>query len=104
MLQATTASAGGILAGAREGILVCTPDLVLSQWNPAMEDITGIPARDAVGKPLADMLPFLHRTGSESPPARALAGEIVATPVLGGGHGDGPAGRNPSGGYESEWR
>ena len=78
-LKATTASAEGILAGAREGILVCTPDLVLSRWNPAMEDITGIPARDACGKPLADMLPFLHGTGPDSPPVRAMAGEIVAT-------------------------
>lgn len=80
MLQATTASAEGILAGAREGILVCTPALVLSRWNPAMEDITGIAARDACGKPLADMLPFLHGTGPDSPPVRAMAGEIVATP------------------------
>ncbi len=45
-----------------------------------MEDITGIACRDAVGKPLADMLPFLHGTGPDSPPVRALAGEIVATP------------------------
>ncbi|MGA2699387.1 MAG: PAS domain S-box protein, partial [Methanoregula sp.] len=44
------------------------------------EDITGIPARDACGRPLADMLPFLHGTGQDSPPARALAGEIVAIP------------------------
>jgi PAS domain S-box-containing protein len=79
-LQVTTASAEGILTGAREGILVCTPALVLSRWNPAMEDITGIPARDACGKPLADLLPFLHGTGPSSPPVRALAGEIVATP------------------------
>jgi len=80
MLQATSASAEGILAGAREGILVCTPALVLSRWNPAMEDITGIASRDACGKPLADMLPFLHGTGPDSPPVRAMAGEIVATP------------------------
>jgi len=79
-LQATAASREGIIAGARDGIVVCTPDLVLTGWNLAMEDITGIFARDAVGKQLADLLPFLNGTGPDSPPARALAGEIVATP------------------------
>jgi PAS domain S-box-containing protein len=79
-LRAAAASAEGIIAGARDGILVCTPDQVLTGWNPAMEDITGIAARDALGRRLADMLPFLHETGQGSPPARALAGEIVATP------------------------
>jgi len=79
-LESTAASAEGIIAGARDGILACTPALVLTGWNPAMEDITGIPARDALGQPLADLLPFLNGTGPESPPARALAGEIVATP------------------------
>ncbi|MFA5236884.1 MAG: PAS domain S-box protein [Methanoregula sp.] len=79
-LQATAASAEGVITGARDGILTCTQDLVLTGWNPTIEDITGIIARDALGKPLADVLPFLHGTGNESPAAHALAGEIVATP------------------------
>ena len=81
-LQAAAASAEGVIAGARDGILSCTPDMVLTGWNPAMEDITGIPARDAFGKQLADMLPFLNGTGPESPLVHALAGEIIATPDL----------------------
>ena len=79
-LQAAAASAESVIAGAREGIFVCTPDQVLTGWNPAMEDITGITSRDALGKKLEDMLPFLHGMGPEAPPVRALAGEIVATP------------------------
>jgi len=74
------ASAKGIIDSARDGILVCGPELAISEWNPAMEDITGISAADALKKPLGDMLPFLCGTGPESLPVRALAGEIVATP------------------------
>ena len=79
-VQAAAASAEEVIAGAREGIFVCTPGQVLTGWNPAMEDITGIAARDALGKQLSDMLPFLDTTGNNSPPARAFAGAIVAAP------------------------
>ena len=79
-LQAAAASAESVITGAREGIFVCTPDQILTGWNPAMEDIAGIMSRDALGKKLEETLPFLHGTGPETPPVRALSGEIVATP------------------------
>ena len=78
-LRALATRAGAIVSGAREGIVVCAPDLHISSWNPALVDITGIPAHDALGQPLADMLPFLRKTG-ENAPVRAYDGEVVATP------------------------
>ncbi len=79
-LETAALTMGGVIAGARDGIFVCTPDQTITGWNPAMEDITGIADRDALGKHLAGMLPFLQETGADSPAARAVTGEIVATP------------------------
>ncbi|MFZ0181614.1 MAG: PAS domain S-box protein, partial [Methanoregula sp.] len=79
-LKELATTTGAVIAGAREGIFVCTPDLRITGWNPAMEDITGIAAPDALGQLPADLLPPLGETGEDSPAARALAGEIVATP------------------------
>ena len=78
-LEELAITAGAVIAGAREGIIVCTPDQRITGWNPAMEDITGIGAPDALGQLLAGTLPFLQETGTDAP-ERALAGEIVATP------------------------
>jgi len=83
--EAERAAAGvakGIITGLRDGVIACTPDLILSEWNEAMEDITGIRAQDAIGKPLGEMLPFLGNTQSDSPARRALAGEISAIPDI----------------------
>ena len=80
-LRALAATAGAIINGAREGIVVCAPDLHITGWNPALEDITGIAAPDALGQPLAGKLPFLQGTEADAP-VRALAGEIVATPDI----------------------
>jgi PAS domain S-box len=81
--DAVRAAAGltkGIIAGLRDGVLACTTELVLSEWNEAMEDITGIPAQDAIGRPLGEMLPFLGDGLPDSPAGRALAGEIGTVP------------------------
>lgn len=78
--RAAACSAKGIITGLRDGVLACTPGLVLAEWNEAMEDITGIRAQDALGKPLGEMLPFLGDCRPDSPAGRALAGEIVAVP------------------------
>src|SRR5208283_3419347 len=56
-LRELATTAGAVIAGAREGIFVCTPDLRITGWNPAMEDITGITAPDALGQLPADLLP-----------------------------------------------
>ena len=77
--RARATRAGAIVNGAREGIVVCAPDLSITCWNPALEDITGIAAPDALGQPLAGMLPFLRAAGEDAP-VRALKGEVVATP------------------------
>jgi PAS domain S-box-containing protein len=78
-LEAVAAAACGVIAGAREGIFVCSPDQYITGWNPAMEDITGIAERDALGQNLNDVLPFLKKEGTDTPADRALAGEIIAS-------------------------
>jgi len=80
-LKAAISAAEAVVTGARDGILVCTPDRHVSRWNPTLEDITGISAPDAIGKPLEALLPFLGETGRDAV-ARACTGEIVATPDL----------------------
>ena len=79
-LETAAISAGGVIAGARDGIVVFNQDQVITTWNPAMEDITGTASQDALGHHLADILPFPEEKGTDSPASRALTGEIVATP------------------------
>ncbi|HNX16937.1 MAG TPA: PAS domain S-box protein [Methanoregula sp.] len=79
-LRSSAAVAKGVIAGARDGIIACTPELIVSDWNTAMEDISGIPVHDAQKQPLAEMLPFMDCSGPDSAPVRALSGEIVASP------------------------
>ncbi len=79
-IEAAAVSAGGVIAGARDGILVCNQDQIITVWNPAMEDITGTASQNVLGHLLAETLPFLGQTGADSPASRALTGEIVATP------------------------
>ncbi len=35
-----------------DGIVICDSDLLFVEWNKAMEQLTGYPARDVIGKPL----------------------------------------------------
>jgi len=79
-LRTAAVSAQAIIGGARDGIIACTPDLLISEWNDAMADITGIPPQDARGKLLGEMLPFSDTASPGSPPRRALAGEIAVVP------------------------
>ncbi|HVP97318.1 PAS domain S-box protein [Methanoregula sp.] len=79
-LETVATAAGGILAGARVGIFVCSPDRQVTGWNPAMEDITGISTQEACGQDYTKVLPFLNLPGADALAARTLAGEIIATP------------------------
>jgi len=74
------AAPDGVIAGARVGIFACNPDRQITGWNPAMEDITGTPARDACNQDFTRVLPFLNQPGAENLAARVLSGEIIATP------------------------
>jgi len=78
--QTAARTAKGIIAGLRDGVIACTPDLLVTEWNEAMEDISGIPAKDAIGKLLTEVLQFSGETRPDSAAGRALAGEIRGDP------------------------
>jgi PAS domain S-box-containing protein len=51
-----------LIAHPHDGILIADENGVVIVWNPALEQITGIPHRDAVGTPLTSL--FTHLTAA----------------------------------------
>lgn len=71
--------ASDIVTNAAEGIAVYDRELRCIVWNRSMEDLTGIPAHDVIGKPATDLFPQTeHRVDDLL--SRALSGETVAMP------------------------
>jgi two-component system, cell cycle sensor histidine kinase and response regulator CckA len=68
-----------IVAGAQEGIVVYGPDLKYQVWNPFMEQMTGIPADQVVGRHPDDLFPFLRKAGVVASIQKALAGEPTSS-------------------------
>ena len=57
------------------GVIVYNQNLRCELWNPYMEDLTGVPAREIVGKNPLDLFPVLRELRVEEGLRRALAGE-----------------------------
>jgi PAS domain S-box-containing protein len=68
-----------IIAGAKEGIIVYDRDLKYVVWNPFMEELTGIPAAEVIGKPALEIFPFLQGVGVMEQLKHVLAGEECST-------------------------
>ena len=66
-----------IIHSVQEGVIVYGPDLRYQVWNPFMEQLSGIPARDVIGRHPLEVFPFLQETGALDNLNRALAGEQV---------------------------
>jgi two-component system cell cycle sensor histidine kinase/response regulator CckA len=64
-----------VFDSAREGIIVYDRSLRYEIWNPFMEQMTGIPASEVVGKDPRELFPFLRETGLLGNIEGALAGE-----------------------------
>jgi PAS domain S-box-containing protein len=64
-----------VISCAREGIVVYGPDLRYQIWNPFMEEMTGIPASNVLGKHPLEVFPFLKDVGVIERLQGALAGE-----------------------------
>ncbi|MGO9612048.1 MAG: PAS domain S-box protein [Dissulfurispiraceae bacterium] len=65
-----------IIESAKEGIIVYAPDLKYQVWNPYMEQLTGLPAGEVLGRHPLEIFPFLRETGAMATLEKALAGEI----------------------------
>ncbi|MHB8882571.1 MAG: PAS domain-containing hybrid sensor histidine kinase/response regulator [Thermodesulfovibrionales bacterium] len=65
-----------IIECAQEGLIVYGPDLKYRVWNPFMEQLTGLSAREVLGRHPLEIFPFLRETGIMESIEKALAGEI----------------------------
>lgn len=69
-----------IVDGASEGIVVYDRDLRYVRWNRFMEELTGMPAAEVLGRVAPDVFPFLRERGIDLILRRALEGETVLLP------------------------
>ena len=65
----------GLIEGLTDAAVVTDARLSVIGWNPAMEQLTGVPRAEAVGRPAAAVLAFLCE--ADGLLTRALAGETV---------------------------
>lgn len=66
-----------ILTSVQEGIIVHGPDLRYQLWNPYMERMSGLKAKDVVGKHPRELFPFLEEHGGLVAIKQALAGQVA---------------------------
>ncbi len=71
------ALAARIVESTAEGLCVLDAELRVTLWNPAMEAVTGLAEREALGQPILELLPELPRSPSWHVLERGLAGERV---------------------------
>ena len=69
-----------VISSAKEGIIVLDRELRYVIWNPFMENLSGIPAADLLGKKATDVFPHLAELGIHLLMQRALSGETVESP------------------------
>lgn len=78
-LRISRTFANQVVANASEGILVVDRDHVVRLWNPAMEELTGVPAGDAVGEDARSVFPALAHREIANAFQRALWGDADQT-------------------------
>jgi len=68
-----------IIHSAQEGVIVYGPDLTYLVWNPFMEAVSGVSAKEVLGKHPLEVFPFLEKAGVMDRLRKILAGEEVGT-------------------------
>jgi len=66
-----------VILDAREGIVAYDCELRCILWNTFMENLTGLPMEEVLGKHVLDLLPSLREAGADLLLERALSGETV---------------------------
>jgi PAS domain S-box-containing protein len=69
-----------VIANAQEGVAVYDREFRYQLWNRFMEELTGLPASEALGKRAFDLFPHLREQKVDLLIRRALAGEVVHAP------------------------
>ncbi|HSJ16226.1 MAG TPA: EAL domain-containing protein [Longimicrobiales bacterium] len=64
-----------VISSVQQGIIVYDREFRFQVWNRFMEDLTGLPAAEVLGRNLLDVFPFLASHGIERLLDRALSGE-----------------------------
>ena len=68
-----------IIASAREGIVVYDRDLKIKVWNQAMEELSGVPGAQALGKEIYELFPHFRNTTVPLRLAEALNGQTAVS-------------------------
>jgi PAS domain S-box-containing protein len=68
-----------LIDGLDDAVVVTDTRLAVIAWNPAMEQLTGVPRAAAVGRSAEAMLHFLRESGLDGLLARARGGEPTTT-------------------------
>ncbi len=68
-----------IINSAQEGIIVYDRNLRYRVWNPYMEQLTGLPSEEVVGKSHSELFPFVESTGLAQHLESVLNGELPNT-------------------------
>jgi PAS domain S-box-containing protein len=63
-----------IIASAKDGIIVYSRELKYLVWNPFMEELSGVPAAEVIGKHPLEVFPFLRDTSLIQQLRQALEG------------------------------
>ena len=66
-----------IIASVGEGVVVYDKELRYKVWNTFMENITGVSAKEALGRKASDIFPYMKEEGIISMLEKALTGESV---------------------------
>ncbi len=69
-----------IINSVQEGIIVLDSELRYVVWNPFMERLSGVPAKDVIGRTPMQLFPFLAEQGILALFQRALQGHISTGP------------------------
>ena len=80
--EVVLALAAEIIENAGEGIVVFDGDFRYVVFNRFMEELTGLPASDVIGRHATEVFPHLHEQHVDELLARALAGEQVSSPDI----------------------
>ena len=76
-IRASEAFLRCVITDAQEGITAYDTDLRFTLWNPFMEELTGIPGGDVLGKHLEERFPQFNDIGFPEYIRRVLAGETL---------------------------
>jgi PAS domain S-box-containing protein len=68
-----------IISSAKEGIIVYDSKFRYLVWNQFMENLTGIPSSEAIGKTAFELFPHLIEQGIDRLLERAMAGEMATS-------------------------